>query len=146
MKLVLQADHKHDHWPVWLDEDKAEWRYRCWCGHMTDDNPSRVSGPFGIAHNEHMQAIKDWLGPREYDYFDVANIKEAQDGLFRTVSLRERQELGIGVWSTVVSLNDEEVGLNVEEIEYLIDRLFNVNNPIGMSARDKLKIMLEGMV
>ena len=94
----------------------------------------------GEVYNEHMQAIRDGLGRPEEDPFEALRIMEKHNRDNPSLTLRERQNAGIGVPVRKSSTTAPE--LNEREIEYLLDKLRGVNHPTGESAYHKLTAML----
>jgi hypothetical protein len=56
-------------------------------------------------------------------------------------SLRERQEILAKIYPPIKPL--PRVNLSEEEMEYVVNRLFGANDPVGQSIVSKLKLVLE---
>ena len=81
-RLVLPEGHQHDHWPVWISDNREDgWIYECWCGDRVKSNPSRVRGPSGCANHDEKVATMEFLKTQgvEGDDLYFASIREMEE-------------------------------------------------------------------
>lgn len=78
-------------------------------------------------------------GVTEEPYVSFAAAREWEKYLQSFPRLSERQKILNKIYPMVVAKRKSTLELSDEELDYLIDKLFGVNDPIGHSALEKLR-------